>query len=190
MCRRKPNVSRTANNSVPKWVRCPKETQGPVNPRTHTIVATTVVDVSGRQTVAVNIEDEMTMTAAPHTVDLNGGFYTVSEAVRLLGSDNAQSIVRWFQPTASGGEPVILRQYQKLGREHELSFLDLLEVRFVEHFRKQKISLQALRTAAKNARKELGVSHPFATSNVKFQTDRKQVFLETAKETGTDFSSI
>lgn len=120
-------------------------------------------------------------------IDLNGGFYTVSEAVRLLGAENAQRIVRWFQPTASGGEPVILRQYQKLGREHELSFLDLLEVRFVEHFRRHKISLQALRVAAKNAREELGVSHPFATSNVKFQTDRKQVFLETAKETGDKF---
>lgn len=129
----------------------------------------------------------MTKTAVPEKIDLNGGFYTVSEAVRLLGVDNAQRIVRWLQPTASGGEPIILRQYEKLGREHELSFLDLLEVRFVEHFRSQKISLQALRVAAKNARRELGVSHPFATSNVKFQTDRKQIFLETAKETGDTF---
>jgi uncharacterized protein (DUF433 family) len=117
-------------------------------------------------------------------LDLNGGFYTVSEAVRLLGLDNAQSVVRWFQSTPSGAEPVIHREYGKIGREHELSFLDLLEVRFVDHFRRQKISLQALRVAAKNAREALGVSHPFATSNVKFQTDRKQVFLETAKATG------
>lgn len=129
----------------------------------------------------------MSTKAPTETIDLNGGFYTVSEAVRLLGVDNAQRIVRWLQPTASGGEPVILREYEKVGREHELSFLDLLEVRFVEHFRRQKISLQALRVAAKNARRELGVSHPFATSNVKFQTDRKQVFLETAKETGDTF---
>lgn len=126
-------------------------------------------------------------TATDTTIDLNGGFYTVSEAVRLLGLDNAQSVIRWFKPTPTGGEPVIRREYEKLGREHELSFLDLLEVRFVDHFRRQKISLQALRTAAKNAREALGVSHPFATSNVKFQTDRKEVFLETAKETGDRF---
>ncbi len=60
----------------------------------------------------------------------------------------------------------------------------MVEVRFVEHFRQQKISLQALRAAAANARAALDVSHPFATSGVKFQTDRKRVFLETAKAAG------
>ncbi|WP_395649576.1 DUF433 domain-containing protein [Brevundimonas sp.] len=127
----------------------------------------------------------MSKRTVSEKIDLNGGFYTVSEAVRLIGTD-AQRVVRWFQPTPSGNEPIILREYQKLGREHELSFLDLLEVRFVEHFRKH-VSLQALRVAAKNARHELGVSHPFATSNVKFQTDKRQIFLESAKETGDTF---
>jgi len=120
-------------------------------------------------------------------IDLNGGFYTVREAARLLGTDNVQRIVRWLTPSRRGGEPVILRQYEKIGPQHEIGFLDLLEIRFVEHFRKQKISLQSLRVAAKNARRELKVTHPFATSNVKFQTDRKQVFLESAKETGDRF---
>lgn len=118
------------------------------------------------------------------TFDVNGGFYTVSEAARLLGIDNSQRIVRWLMPTKGGGEAIIHRAYEKVGSQHELSFLDLLEVRFVEHFRSQRISMQSLRVAAANARKELGVSHPFATSNVKFQSDRKQIFLETAKETG------
>ncbi len=114
---------------------------------------------------------------------LTGGFYTLSEAARLLGVDSTQRVVRWI----SGKEPIILRQYQKIGREHELGFLDLLEIRFVEHFRRQKISLQSLRIASKNARRELKMAHPFATSNVKFQTDRKAVFLEAAKETGDRF---
>lgn len=127
------------------------------------------------------------MGALPVSRDLlAGGFYTVSEAARLLGIDNAQRISRWLAP-AKGGEAIILRQYPKLAREHEVGFLDLLEVRFVEHFRRQKISLQSLRVAAKNARRELKVTHPFATSNVKFQSDRRQVFLETAKETGDKF---
>ena len=64
-------------------------------------------------------------TQSNQPIDPNGGFYTVSEAVRLLGLDNAQSVVRWFQPTPSGGQPIILREYEKVGREHELSFLDL-----------------------------------------------------------------
>ncbi len=128
------------------------------------------------------------MKTAKHPMpDVNGGFYTVSEAARLLGFESGQRITRWMSPSSKGAAPVILRDYPKAGREHEISFLDLVEVRFVEHFRQVKISLQSLRVAAKNAREELGVAHPFATSNVKFQTDRRQIFLEAAKETGDPF---
>jgi uncharacterized protein (DUF433 family) len=117
-------------------------------------------------------------------IDVNGGFYTVAEAARLLGIGSGQKITRWLQPTASGRNPVVIRDYPKIGREHELSFLDLIEIKFVEHFRAAQISMQALRVAAQNARDRLGVSHPFATGSVKFQTDRKRVFLETAEEIG------
>jgi uncharacterized protein (DUF433 family) len=111
---------------------------------------------------------------------LEGGFYTVSEAARLLNLDSPRRVTRWL----SGPDPVILRQYPKTGDVHELGFLDLLEVRFIEHFRKIGISLQALRRCAQNARAALGMDHPFATSNVRFQTDRRRVFMETARETG------
>jgi uncharacterized protein (DUF433 family) len=111
---------------------------------------------------------------------LAGGFYTVAEAARLLGLESPQRVARWL----SGPEPVILRQYEKLGTQHEIGFLDLLEVRFIEHFRRRGISLQSLRRCAQNARAALGMDHPFATSDVKFQTDRKRVFLETAEQTG------
>jgi uncharacterized protein (DUF433 family) len=112
---------------------------------------------------------------------LAGGFYTLSEAARLLRIENPKRLSRWLAPS-EGREPIIRRQYPKLAREHEIGFLDLLEIRFVEHFRRQKISLQSLRVAARNARRELKVAHPFATSNVKFQSDRREIFLETAKE--------
>ena len=124
------------------------------------------------------------MTLSTTTTNVSGGFYTVAEAAQLLGMDGGQRIVRWLTPPAKGGDPIIVRDYPKVGREHELSFLDLLEIRFVDHFRRLKISLQSLRVAARHARQELHVSHPFATDSVKFQTDRKRVFLETARETG------
>jgi len=126
------------------------------------------------------------MNARTHQIapDISGGFYTASEAARLLGIEGTQRISRWLSSPTGGGEPIVLRDYQRIGRQHELSFLDLMEVRFIEHFRQVKISLQSLRLASKTARQELGVSHPFATSNVKFQTDRKAIFLETAKATG------
>lgn len=120
-------------------------------------------------------------TTALEPDPLAGGFYTLGEAARLLGIENVQRLSRWLAPVEDR-EPIVLRQYPRLGREHEIGFLDLLEIRFVEHFRRQKISLQSLRVAARNARRELGVNHPFATSNVKFQSDRKQIFLETAKQ--------
>jgi uncharacterized protein (DUF433 family) len=112
--------------------------------------------------------------------DLAGGFYTVAEAARLLGLESTRRVTRWL----SGPEPVILRQYQKTGTLHEVGFLDLLEIRFIEHFRRCGISLQTLRRCAQNARSALGMDHPFATSNVKFQTDRRRVFMETAQQTG------
>ena len=124
------------------------------------------------------------MTPQARPLDVGGGFYTVQEAARLLGIDRPQRVARWLTPPASGATPVVLRDFPKIGPRQELSFLDLVEVRFVAHFRQQKISLQALRKAAANARKALDVSHPFATSGIKFQTDRKRVFLETAKEAG------
>ena len=111
---------------------------------------------------------------------LTGGFYTVAEAARLLGLESPQRVTRWM----TGPDPVILRQYEKLGTQHEIGFLDLLEIRFIEHFRRRGISLQSLRVCARNARSALRMDHPFATSNLKFQTDRKRVFLETAEETG------
>ena len=116
------------------------------------------------------------------------GFYTVREAARLLSINNPQRVHGWLSGYAySDAGPVIKRQYEPIGRAYEVSFLDLIELRFVEHFRRQRISLQSLRKAAKNARKELQQDHPFATSNVKFMTDRKEVFLNTAKETGDQF---
>ncbi len=119
-----------------------------------------------------------------HSIDINGGFYTVREAARLLGMENGNKIARWLAPPAGQAPPVVVRDYQRIGEANEVSFLDLVELRFVSHFRRVDISLQSLRIAAKNAREELNCSHPFATSNVKFQTDRKQIFLDTARETG------
>ena len=112
-----------------------------------------------------------------------GGFYTVREAARLLGIAQPGKITAWLQGHRKGVQPIIERQYSPIGGAQELGFWDLIEVRFVEHFRKQDVSLQALRKAAETARQEWGQAHPFATSNVKFLTDRVTVFAHAAKET-------
>src|SRR5579872_3856648 len=115
-----------------------------------------------------------------------GGFYTVREAARLLDITNSGVIAAWLkgQRGGRGAGPVVRRQYEPIGKVQELGFLDLMEVRFIEHFRKQDYSLQSLRKAADVARAELKVDHPYALFGVKFIGERKNIFLEVAKAEG------
>lgn len=112
-----------------------------------------------------------------------GGFYTVREAARLLNIAQPSKIVGWLHGHRGRGRgPIIQRQYQPIEGAQELGFLDLIEVRFVEHFRKQGVSLQALRKAAEFAREQWKQQHPFATYNTKYVTDRVEVFSKTARD--------
>jgi hypothetical protein len=113
-----------------------------------------------------------------------GGFYTVREAARLLNIGQPSKITAWLQGHRGRAGPIIKRQYDPIEGIQELGFWDLIEIRFVEHFRKQGVSLQALRKAAETARTEWNQQHPFAMSNVKFLTDRVEVFSQTARELG------
>ena len=115
---------------------------------------------------------------------LAGGSYTLKEAARLLGIDSAERIRGWVSGYSSRTEPIIRRQYATIGGAQELGFWDLLETRFIDHFRKEGVSLQSLRKAAEAARRELKRQHPFAMSNIRFMTDRRRIFMQSAEETG------
>ncbi|MGE0719335.1 MAG: DUF433 domain-containing protein [Alphaproteobacteria bacterium] len=97
---------------------------------------------------------------------------------------NAGVITAWLSGRGTHGAPVIRRTYDTIAGKQELSFLDLIEVRFIEHFRKQGYSLQSLRKAAEAARAELGMQHPFATYGAKFVAVRKDIFLAVARDVG------
>lgn len=112
-----------------------------------------------------------------------GGFYTVREAARLLNIANIGVITAWVRGRADRA-PIIKRQYQPIEGHQELGFWDLIEVRFVDHFRKQGYSLQTLRKAADAAREETKAQHPFALYGVKFVGERKNILLETARKAG------
>lgn len=115
---------------------------------------------------------------------LQGGYYTVAEAARLLRMDRSKhpTIKNWLGGNASEAGAVIARQYPD--SPTELGFYDLIEVRFVDYFRRYNVSLQSIRKAAIKAREELDVRHPFAMSDVKYVTDRKRIFRHTAEVTG------
>lgn len=115
---------------------------------------------------------------------LLGGFYSVSEAARLLRIENKQRIYRWLGSDKSEQDPVIARDYNPIANTQELSFWDLIEVRFVEHFRSQGLSLQYLRKVAVTARAEFNTQHPFALSKAEYLTDRRRIFEKIAEGEG------
>lgn len=111
------------------------------------------------------------------------GFYAPGDAARLLRIDSARRVSRWVAG-GSGGQPVICADHSPVGGKVSLSFLDMMEIRFLEHFRKQGVPLQTLRRAIVRAREDMKNRHPFALSNVRFLTDRKKVFAQVAEESG------
>lgn len=114
---------------------------------------------------------------------LRGGYYTIAEAARILRMGTKQPTIRnWLTGNGSEAGPVIARQYPN--STNELGFYDLIEIRFIDYFRRQDVSLQSIRKAAQAARRELEARHPFAMSNVCFVTDRRKIFKLTAEETG------
>jgi uncharacterized protein (DUF433 family) len=112
---------------------------------------------------------------------LGQGFYTVSEAARLIRVGNSQRIYGWLRGY-SGREvgPLLERDFAPIDDVQELSFLDLMEVRFVEHFREHGVKVRSLRLAAEKLRNELGTKHPFALQRVHVVADHADILVEEA----------
>lgn len=111
------------------------------------------------------------------------GFYTVGDAARLIENSNAGRIYGWLKgfPNRSIG-PLLERDFQPIDSHQELSFLDLIEVRFVEHFRYHNVKMRTLRRAAERLRLEFKTPHPFATDKVHLVGDQADVFLVVMRE--------
>lgn len=114
---------------------------------------------------------------------MSGGFYSAAEAGRLLNIKHPGKISHWLTEHPTDMAPLIIRQYEVIDGQQTLGFFDLMEARSINFFRDQGVTLQALRKAAINLRKELKVDHPFST-NSELVTDRKDIFLYSAEEAG------
>ena len=113
---------------------------------------------------------------------LLSGFYSERDAARLLRLDNSRRLHGWLSGWKSdGAKPIIARDFADSA---VVSFLDLMELRFVAHFRQQGVPLQTLRRAAEQARADWKTSHPFALSKSKYLTDRRKIFGQVAKDAG------
>lgn len=123
-------------------------------------------------------------------MDLVGvGLYSFPEAAKLTGIESS-SLRRWLRgygrtKKGSGAAYDIEALWTSPLQDEDfdaISFADLLEVRFVNAFRKYGVSLQTIRTAARHAREMFGTNYPF--TNRRFRTDGRGIFAEALRETG------
>lgn len=122
---------------------------------------------------------------------LGRGIYSVPDAARLL-QVTSRNIRRWVlgyqdYSTKASHPPVIVPDYEPIDSEPVLSFLDLIELRFVTAFRDYGVSLQEIRRASEIAAKLVDNQHPFATK--RFYTDRKRILAEIIRD-GTDLELL
>lgn len=124
---------------------------------------------------------------------LGRGVYSTSEALRLINfrrqfeagprSISRRTIVRWLRgyDYSRAGEtrhsdPLWQPDYANDDDTLELSFRDLIELRFVKTFKDHGLSLPTIRTCFKRAVEAVHDDRPFSTQ--KFRTDGRTIFLE------------
>jgi uncharacterized protein (DUF433 family) len=117
------------------------------------------------------------------------GVYSVPEAARLTGI-SSRRIRRWLQGYShtSGGasrtSPPLWRRQIASEDSLILSFRDMLEVRFIDAFRRHGVSWKSIRLAAECAAEIVHDSYPFSTR--RFKTDGRRIFAEILQETGDE----
>ncbi len=115
------------------------------------------------------------------------GIYSVAEASSLT-EVSVGRIRRWlrgytfeYEGDRRVSPPVWQRQLPDVGGLLALGFRDLIEVRFVDAFRRFGVGWRTIRLAAERARTEFGNTHPFSTR--RFVTDGRSVFFFVHAET-------
>jgi uncharacterized protein (DUF433 family) len=129
---------------------------------------------------------------SPEPDALGRGAYSSVESLLLLnftrpGLPQARrlsrnTVARWLRGYSHGedgshhSEPLWKPDYQNDNDQIELSFRDLIELRFVKTFRDLGIGLTTIRDCYHRAVDEVQDDRPFSTQ--RFRTDGKTIFLE------------
>lgn len=120
------------------------------------------------------------------TASLDRGFYTMREAVGLIVLDVPDATSSRLRPLFGSTKlypPAIDSSRSYDGRVRDISFHDLIELRFVAHFRQQGVTQQGIRVMAKHAREVFG-SRPFARGDILWRTDGRRIYSSAASESG------
>lgn len=114
------------------------------------------------------------------------GIYTINDAQKLTGISKYK-ISRWTNGYTYKKNSINIavpsvynNDYDEIESHKAISFLDLIEILFINSFEKYKISLQSIRKAATYASKILKTKHPFAKKA--FYTDGKTILARIADE--------
>jgi uncharacterized protein (DUF433 family) len=118
---------------------------------------------------------------------LGVGIYSLPEASRLTGVPS-DWIRRWLwgyrfkarDGSESRSQPLWHSQIPVIDNSRALGFRDLIEVQFVDHFKKSGISLQSIRKTIGHATQLLEDSYPL--SSVRFKTDGRRILAEVLGE--------
>lgn len=113
------------------------------------------------------------------------GLYTVPEVSRLIAVPAARirryvcgySYGRNAERRASAA--IFKADYRATGEGIVLSFRDMIEVRFIEAFRRHGVGCREIRRASAVAARRWHVAHPFSAK--RFRTDGREVFEEILK---------
>lgn len=123
-----------------------------------------------------------------NVVPLGVGFYTVPDAARLLKIPPL-NVRRWLGGYSykHNGEthtspPLWTPDLPPFDNKIELTFRDLIELRFVSGFVSAGLHLKTIRHCLDYARTLVDDPRPFSTQ--RFQTDGKTIFLDSVRDSG------
>jgi uncharacterized protein (DUF433 family)/DNA-binding transcriptional MerR regulator len=130
------------------------------------------------------VRTDIMNAVSPQTEFVGIGLYTINEAAKLLKS-SPRTIRRWVEgyDYRRNGEKAhstpLWKPDLSLGESVELSFRDLIELRFISAFTELGLSIRTIRSCLDAARDCIDSDRPFSSG--KFRTDGRRIFLQ-----GTD----
>ena len=117
------------------------------------------------------------------------GIYTVPDVAKFTRVPTS-NISNWLyggsvsksDKQKANRHPTLAHQFNLMNQIANVSFKDMIQIRFVCYFRERGVSLQTIRHAAENAAKLLATTHPFCSA--KFKTDGEILLAEVSEHNG------